>query len=193
MKKGKKITIIILIVSLIISGLSLLIYNFYKDYKEDKIKTEELIKNVNADYENFITKINNINSKRGKVYTEIFKETYYTDMQNNIDNWNTILNEYGNSVKELDSNFKYLKNNCVDIKFYHSDINPKCESFLQNYEMIINYYISDVIDYNNNIDSYNTWVNENQEESYKIIDKFVNNSYTEYIDFNNDGVFLGKE
>ena len=193
MRKGQKITIIILIVLVIISGLSLLIYNFYRGYKEDKIKTEELIKNVNTDYENFITKINNINLKREKVYTEIFKETYYTDMQNNIDGWNTTINEYSNSVKELDSNFEYLKNNCIDIKFYHSDINPKCESFLQNYEMIINYYVSDITTYNNNIDSYNTRVNENQEESYKIIDKFVNNSYTEYIDFNNDGVFLGKE
>jgi len=114
-------------------------------------------------------------------------------MQNNIDSWNNLMSEYSKSVETIDKNSEYLKNNCADIKFYHSDINPKCELFIENYEMIINYYISDVVTYNNNIDEYNTWVTENEEESYKNIDKFVNNSYTEYIDFNNDGVFLGKE
>ena len=193
MKKGQKITIISLIIILIVFGLSLIIYNFYKGYKEDKIKTEKFINNVATNYNIFINDLNDINIKRESVYNEIFKETYYTDMQNNIDNWNNLMNEYSKSVETLDKNSKYLKNNCTDIKFYHSDINPKCELFVENYELIINYYISDIVTYNNNIDSYNTWVNEHPEESYKNIDKFVNNSYTEYIDFNNDGVFLGKE
>lgn len=193
MKKGKKIIIIILIVLVILSVLGLFVYNFYKGYKEDKIKTEELINNINIHYNNFITDLNNINDKREIVYTNIFKETYYTDMQNNIENWNNLITEYSKSVEKLDNNSEYLKNNCLNIKFYHVDINPKCDLFIENYETIINYYISDIAIYNNNIDSYNTWASENQEESYKIIDKIVNNSYTEYIDFNNDGVFWGKE
>ncbi len=193
MKKGKKVIIIVLIVLAIISGLCLLVYNFYKGYKEDKAKTEELINNINSSYNNFITNLNDINDKREIVYTNIFKETYYTDMKDNIENWNNLMIEYSKAVENLDSNSEYLKNNCVDINFYHADINPKCDLFIENYETIINYYISDIAIYNNNIDSYNTWANENQEETYKNIDKFDNNSYTEYIDFNNDGVFLGKE
>jgi len=37
------------------------------------------------------------------------------------------------------------------------------------------------------------WITENFIESSNIIDKFDKNVYTEYIDFDNDGVFLGKE
>ena len=139
MKKGQKITIIILIIVLIVTGLSLTIYNFYKGYKEDKIKTEEFINNISTNYNIFLEDLNNINTKRELVYNEIFKETYYTDMQNNIDNWNNLMSEYSKSVATIVNNSEYLKNNCTDIKFYHSDINPKCELFIENYEMIENF------------------------------------------------------
>lgn len=193
MKKNKKGIITVLIILLILVALGLIIYNFYKGYKDDKAKTNELINNINNGYNDFVAGLNDINNKRETVYTNIFKETYYTDMQNNIDSWNTTIDEYSKTIESLDNKSKYLKDNCLNIKFYHSEINPKCDLFVENYEMVINYYITDIEIYNKNIDSYNTWANENDEDSYKIIDKFVNNSYTEYIDFNNDGVFLGKE
>lgn len=193
MKKNKKGIITVLIILLILVALGLIIYNFYKGYKDDKAKTNELINNINNGYNDFVAGLNDINNKRETVYTNIFKKTYYTDMQNNIDSWNTTIDEYSKTIESLDNKSKYLKDNCLNIKFYHSEINPKCDLFVENYEMVINYYITDIEIYNKNIDSYNTWANENDEDSYKIIDKFVNNSYTEYIDFNNDGVFLGKE
>ena len=193
MKKNKKGIITVLIILIILVALGLIIYNFYKGYKEDKAKTNELINNINNGYNDFVAGLNDINNKRETVYTNIFKETYYTDMQNNIDSWNTMIDEYSKTIASLDNSSKYLKDNCLNIKFYHSEINPKCASFVENYEMVINYYITDIEIYNKNIDSYNIWANENDEDSYTIIDKFVNNNYTEYIDFNNDGVFLGKE
>jgi len=189
MKNKKKIILIISIILVIISILGLLVYNFYKGYKEDKRKTEETIKNINSNYDNFIVGLNELNLIREKVYSEIFKETYYTDMQNNIDNWNSILNEYSKTVKNLDNNSNFLKENCNNLKFYNSELNQKCTLFIDNYEIMINYYMSDIKAHNDNIDSYNTWVLENTDKSYKIIDKFVNNYYTEYVDYNNDRVF----
>jgi len=134
-----------------------------------------------------------MNNQRTIIYNEIFQDNYYSDMNDNISNWNNLMDKYNELINKIDNNSKYLKENCNNLEYYHLEITPKCDSFVNNYEMMINYYISDVTVYNNNIDSYNLWITENFIESSNIIDKFDKNVYTEYIDFDNDGVFLGKE
>ncbi|MBE6152843.1 MAG: hypothetical protein E7166_01260 [Firmicutes bacterium] len=193
MKKKNKIIIIILIILTVITMLGLIIYNFYKGYKEDKIKTQNKIIKINENYTNFNYYLNEFNNQRTTIYSEIFEDKYYSDFNNNINNWNTLMSSYNDLIKKIDNESKYLKENCINSKIYHIEITPKCSSFVDNLEMMINLYISDVNVYNENINTYNAWVLENPEESYNVIDNFINKDYTVYVDFNNDGVFLGKE
>lgn len=192
MKNNKTKIIVISLVILIITIIGIVIFNFYKGYKEDKIQTQEKIDNINENYNIFINNIDKFNEKREIIYNEILKDNYYTEINNNIENWNKKMKEYEQVVQKIEEESKYLKENCLNLKIYNPEIDRKCNSYIENYERIINYYISDINLYNENIDSYNNWVYENNDETYKIADKYIDNNHNEYIDFNNDGEFVGK-
>ena len=195
MKNKKTILPIILIILIIIFNLGLLIYKFYKGYEEDKNKTEEKISQINQNYNSFINNLENFNIERENIYNEIFQENYLEDMQINIVKWNSIIQNYSNTIREIDDNSKYLKDNCKNIQIINAEINKNCDSFNNNYETMINSYITDINLYNQNIEAYNNWLNENEENIQNLspIDKYIDKNYTKYIDYNNDGEFLGKD
>ncbi|MEI3507648.1 MAG: hypothetical protein V8R01_00670 [Bacilli bacterium] len=56
----------------------------------------------------------------------------------------------------------------------------------------MNYYITDIKGYNKTVDEYNTWVTEGGYNYGKLNKaKFV--VYKDYIDFDKDGEYFGKE
>ena len=190
MSEKKKYIIIISIILIVILGLSLVIYNFYKGYKEDKIKTQQIIEIINSNYEIFINDLYDFNSQRDDIYNKVFKDNYYEKFQENINNWNLLMQNYRNLVLKIDQNSNKLKD-CTTMQLYNPEINRKCEIFIESYEVLINSYISDINLYNQNINSYNKWVQSNP--NYQAIEMFKEYRFVKYIDFNNDGVFVGKE
>ena len=193
MKNKKIIKIIILIISLVvlISILSFFIVKFVNEIKEDRKKTNEIISSIEKTYVNFKTSTDEFNSKREVLHNEIFVDNYYDTMETKIDGWKKLLDEYTEIIKQLDNNSTYLKNNCKTVKTLNNDAGMKCESFEVVYEAAVNSYISDINLYNESIKGYNEWANDNN--TLKKLELYSNNLYKEYIDYNNDGEFFGKE
>ena len=192
MKNKKTITIIIIILSLIIlvSMLSFFVIKFVHGIKEDKRRTNEIIILIDENYANFKSSIDLFNSKREILHNEIFVDNYYDEMETKIDGWKKLLDEYTIIVKELENNSKYLKNNCKTVKTLNNNASMQCESFEYVYETAINSYIADINLYNESIKGYNEWINGNSQ--LKPLELY-NNLYKDYIDYNKDGEFFGKE
>ena len=74
---------------------------------------------------------------------------------------------------------------------YYPDgvINSKCNNYKAIYEQVVNYYVTDIKNYNNNIKKYNEYqksINSNLILNIYKTDK-------DYIDYNEDKIFDGKE
>ena len=74
---------------------------------------------------------------------------------------------------------------------YYPDgtIDSKCNNYKVIYEQVINYFVTDINNYNNNIKKYNEYqksINSNLILNIYKTDK-------DYIDYNEDKIFDGKE
>ena len=83
-----------------------------------------------------------------------------------------------------------MKNNCENIYFPSSDVNTKCKTATETYEEMVNYFINDITQVNQNIEDYNKY---NQENNTKIAPVQKYNTTKKYIDFNDDNEYSGKE
>ncbi len=196
MKNKKKIIIIITVILsilIIIGGLGLLVYKFYKGVINDRKVTENQVNLILDKYKTFKDNIVIINEKREVIYETIFKNNYYSQMQGKQDEWNNLLKEYEDALTKLDKDSKSLKKSCLNNKLINNDVIISCDSFNSNYELIINSFVQDIELYNQNIESYNNWVDTNDSGKYVKMDKYESNNFKDYIDYNSDGIFLGKE
>ena len=195
MKNKKKIIIIITVILsilIILGGLVLLVYKFYKGIINDRETTENQVNLILDNYKAFKDNIVIINEKREIIYETIFKNNYYSQMQGKQDEWNNLLKEYEDALIKLDKDSKNLKKSCINNTLINNEVIISCDSFNSNYELIINSFVQDIELYNQNIDSYNNWVDSNS-GNYIKMDKYESNKFNNYIDYNNDGIFLGKE
>ena len=83
-----------------------------------------------------------------------------------------------------------LKESCGDIYFPEADTNNKCQTYALSYEEMVNYFMNDIVQVNQNIEEYNKYNEENQ-TGIAPLQKY--NTTKKYIDFNNDKEYAGKE
>ena len=67
------------------------------------------------------------------------------------------------------------------------EILKQCLVFQKNYEMMINTFVKMVNSYNEAVEDYNRWSTVDQLETYTSL------IATDYIDFDQDGTFLGAD
>jgi len=191
--KNKKIVIIIIILVSLIALFTFIGINFYRGYQEDKRKTAEIITKIEETYILFTTNINDFNAKRDVLHNQIFVDNYYDGMETKIEGWTKLLNEYDVIVEKIDKDSTYLKDNCEKVRLLNNPVSYQCESFSFTYETAVNSYVSDIALYNESIKGYNEWLNSNNEANeLKPLEIYNGKLYNEYIDYNNDGEFFGK-
>ena len=181
----KKAVIILLVVLVIIGGISFLGYNFVKDYKEDVKNTKEILKVLDTEYTDFEKQIVDYNKNLTSLI-ELLKKSTYVDI---IDSKKGELVKLIDTVSEqLDklSSYKNLSKYCGK-KYSDGKTNRNCSSFYKTYEKSVNVYVDVVSVYNDVVKRYNDVV----DESKKM--KLYESKYKDYIDYNKDGTYLGKD
>ena len=126
------------------------------------------------------------NEIRSKYYKEVNDDLYPESVELDYENWIPILDEYTSRVDDVEEASSFLKQNCIDKSYSNKEIKSKCDAFVIAYETVINYYIKDIVSFNENIDAY---FNENNVSGDKI--KKYSLKY-EYVDSDNDGNFVVK-
>lgn len=178
--------LLVLSVTFIISGS---VSTFILGLKADRAETLNRMVEVNDIFEIFSANTTAFENLRDELYTEVLSNLYYDNMFTNDGIIKTKLSNYERLVDELDKNAKTLNALCEDVYYPDGNVNNKCFNYKSIYEQVINFFLSDIEVYNNNVKKYNEYQAANNltfaVKEYKTKKK--------YIDYNGDGVFDGKE
>lgn len=170
-----KIIIFYIIGIIIIICLFIIVFNNYININRD-------ISVVKNSYNNLSDNVDSYNNIRGELEV-LFNNFRYDSFNLDISKYEDIFIRYDNVIKKIDYNIVNLDNRC-NIKYNDKNVNKICSNYKIIYEKIINLYIGDLSYYNSVVSSYN-------EYSDGGVD-FVNLLYDKYIDYNDDGIYDGK-
>ena len=180
-KKMNIITLVLVIITIIIIIIGLYIGNIVHERKTVQ-KNIELIKYNYNEFTNNILEFNQIRTNLSNKLNNFVYTTYIDEHQNYIE----LLNKYTDNIKKIDANVSNITKRC-DFTYNDKNINIICDSYESAYEKMVNLYVSDVINYNNKIKSYNEqYITEEELGQFDAAHK-------EYIDYNNDKKYEGKE
>ena len=184
----KKIAMIMMTFSfiLIISGG---VSSFVLGLKKDKQEIYNRINDVNDEFEVFSTNTSVFESFRDELYNVVLSNVYYDTMYDEDKAVKNKLSNYENLVDELTKNTKKLDNLCNDVYYPDSKVNTKCNNYKSIYEQVVNYFVSDINVYNENVVKYNEYQKNNNSDLR--VDKYKTTK--KYIDYNNDKEYDGKE
>lgn len=167
-----------------------LILNFTVNFKLDKEEVAARMTVINATYELFKQNTREFSTTRDNLYDNVFSELYFETLNETIPNCLEELQKYEIVLDQVGKDAEKLKNNCENIYFPSSDVNTKCKTATETYEEMVNYFINDITQVNQNIEDYNKY---NQENNTGIAPVQKYNTTKKYIDFNDDNEYSGKE
>ena len=98
------------------------------------------------------------------------------------DEYLNVLDRYDKIIAKVEEDISKIDDKCV-IKYNDSNTDRICNNYKELYEKLVNLYVMDLNNYNEIVDGYNEYKNNNVS---KYEDKFK-----EYIDFNNDKKYEG--
>ena len=157
---------------LIISGS---VSSFLISLSNDKKRTYKRMDDVSNSFEVFSTNVTAFENLREQLYTTTFNNVYYDTMY-----------QQDNEVKNNTTNLNKL---CDNVYYPNSSVNKKCAEYKTIYEQVINYFVSDINSYNDNVTKYNNY--QASQGSNLTINKYLTTK--KFIDYDNDDKFAGKE
>jgi len=187
MSKKKKIAITIVIIGTILITLGVFLYFYINSFKLDREQTLKLMAEVHEDYPEFSKSMTEFVNKRNEFY-KMQEEIYLEDMGKNPSLWSNFINEYSSIIQKIEDGSKRLQKACVN-DFGDITAKTECNQFRVNYESANNYYISDIKVYNELVKKYNEWANG----SYENLKEVELKIHKDYIDYDEDGEYFGKE
>ena len=184
-------------ITLIISGVIYTFTKTYKDEKKEKVLEESAIADEIGDvYKTFFDKEEEISKYSEDLNEEMLEYvSFYTTMPDGYKEIYKKVEDYETYVKEVEDISSYLKDKCRE-RYSSVDANEKCNAYYINLEKTINIHIGIVKYFNTKIDEYNVWTEKENESvgstvKYDKLEKYTSKFYTEYVDLNEDGTFLG--
>lgn len=185
---SKKIVFAMMTLSfvLIISGG---VSSFVLGLKKDKEEILKRINEVNDEFEVFSTNTSVFETFRDELYNVVLSNVYYDTMYDEDKKVKNKLSNYENLVDELTKNTNKLDSLCDDVYYPDSKVNTKCNNYKSIYEQVVNYFISDINVYNENVKKYNEY--QKNKNSDLRVDKYKTTK--KYIDYNKDNEYDGKE
>ena len=185
MKKKKVIIMIVVPIILIGSIITYFIISFNNDRKETINKMDR----ISTLYEEFKEDVLEFNQIREDLYSNVFNGIYYDTLKVNYDVWKNKLSNYEETIDKINDQNSFLKKHCNGIYYPDHEINNKCSAFSIAYEEINNSFVYDIDLFNKNISNYNEYIE--QQSSNNKLDLYKTDK--KYIDYDDDGEYLGKE
>lgn len=186
----KKSLTIIGVVIIIIAIIFICAWIWAKGLKEDTAATKKKMDEVLEAYLKFNEEVDKFSTLRNELYQN--KENLYLEtLRDNASTWNTFIDNYKAEIMKVEETAKILKENC-DLEYGDVNVSSKCTTFKANYEAAHNYYISDVKMYNEMVKNYEEY-NREHGNQYSTVNEATYGPYTDYIDYDKDGEYFGKE
>ena len=174
---------IFMICGSIVLVLVILIFLFFffrgisEDSKVTSARTIE-IKKLNQNIENYIHDYNEVREQLNSFLSDIYTD----DLKDRYDELVLLLHKENNYVTDVKEIVLKLDNSCDKDSFS----NNICLQYQVDYEEMVNVFVSDISFINHMIDTYNDSHDE-------LLDHYVSSDIQDYIDYNKDGIYSGKE
>ena len=161
---------------------------FLSNLKADHQMVLRRMDDVSSVFEGFSTRTTIFEDYRDELYTEVLGNVYYETMYDTDISVKERLVEYEGIVQKIEEDAEKLDSLC-NVYYPQSDVNNMCINYKSIYEQVVNYFVTDIKIYNENVDKFNEYQKKNQ------MDLFVKKYQTKYkyIDYNGDHEFDGKE
>ena len=173
------------LVMIISGGFSSFLINLREDHQAVLRRMDD----VSALFEGFSTNTSIFEEYRESLYTEVLDNVYYDTMYKTDDDVKEKLEEYESIVDDIKKDANKLNKLCGNVYYPQGDVNSMCENYKSIYEQVVNYFVSDIHAYNENVKKYNEY--QKAVQSDLTVKKYKTNY--DYIDYNGDTVFDGKE
>lgn len=162
------------------------IMSFVTSFAKDVTDSKENIEIIQTEYKNFKELVEVLNGKREKIYSDVINELYIEHASEDYQNWTSSLKDYEDTITQIAEYRSTLAQRCIGVLYNDSNVQSQCDSMVLSYETAINYYVKDIQKFNDFIGLYNASVMDDAKlEAYDLKDY-------NYIDFNDDGKYLGK-
>ena len=163
--------------------------SFLIGLREDHQEVLRRMEDVGGIFEGFSTNTTLFEDYRDELYTEVLGNVYYDTMYKSDETVKGKLNEYEAIVDSIKKDTKKLDSLCKKVYYPDNEVNKMCINYKSIYEQVVNYYVTDIHTYNDNVEKYNAY-----QDTIKK-DLKINKYHTDYdyIDYNGDKIFDGKE
>ena len=185
-------------ITFIISGILFTLVNNYKEEKKKKVAEEDAIADEIVDiYKTFYDKEVELSDYRDEVLKSVKDfSVFFTEMPDGYGNVYPMVEKYEVLVTEIEDASEYLRDNCKR-RYSKLDANEKCDAYYINLEKSINIFIGDLEFFNSKIKDFNEWTEtENTSliatKTYEKLNEYTAKKYTDYVDLNDDGTYLGR-
>jgi hypothetical protein len=185
MKKSVSIIMTLSFIFIISGGVA----SFVIGLRNDREEISKRVVDVNAIFEIFSANTSIFESVRDELYTDTLTKLFYDTMYEEDSAVKEKISNYEQLVDELTKNAHNLDQLCKNVYYPDATVNSKCKNYKSIYEQVINYFVSDVNLYNQNIEQYNKY----QEGLESLLRLKTYSTTKDYIDYNHDKVFDGKE
>lgn len=163
--------------------------SFLSGLNNDHQEVLRRMDDVSSEFEAFSTNTSAFEDFRDELYNEVLGNVYYETMFETDKDVKEKVSNYENLVDQLSRGTKKLDRLCGNIYFPKSGINNMCVNYKSIYEQIVNYFVTDINIYNENIDKFNEYQKSNGSKDF--VKKYKTDK--KYIDYNGDKTFDGKE
>ena len=179
-KKYIIITITIIITLILILG----VIKFIISFKEGSNNQQTKMNEITTTYTLLEESINNYNNIRKTLTNRL--STYYQDtFRDNYSDTINLMQNYDQIIGEIQEEINLIAKDCANNIFNDSNVNNICKNYQETYEQLVNTYVNDINDINTIIEDYNNDTNSS-------LAKFNSNYINNYIDYNQDGEYIGK-
>ena len=185
-------------ITFIVSGILFTFVNKYKIARNQERADEKVIADeIGNVYKTFYDKEVKLTTFRDELLKEM-KESleFFTDIPEGYDSIMPKVEEYETLIIEVQDLSVYLSEKC-EKRYSVLEANDQCDAYYKNLEKTINIFIEDTNILNAKIKAYNEWTEtENNSltstETYEKLDEYKIKKYTDYVDLNDDGTYLGR-
>ena len=146
--------------------------------KRESRRNSDVIKDVYSDLSGYITKYNDIRKKYNDMSASFVLDKY----MDSHDEYMKLFSEYNDIVSKIELSVSDISDGCGGL-YSDKEIYDICDSYGTVYEKLVNLYVIDTKEFNQNIAKYNEYKNDNI--------AMVNMLYDDYIDYNGDGEYEG--
>ena len=166
------IVIILTIIIIVIIGIT-----------KEKQETKNNMKVIELSYSSLTENIKKYNDIRTK-YTDLLNNLFLEKYMDSHEEFTSLLTDYNKNIMSIDLAITNINLKCNHL-YKDTNINKICNSYKPLYEKLINLYVTDMNNYNNTVTKYNEYKNDDI-PLFEMIHK-------EYIDYNKDGIYEGRE